>query len=252
MVGTAITMSASTGCSLARMRPISRRDSCTEVPPRPRVGPSEVHGFEDAQRSPGRLGEPHRMQPPVVESDQLSRLDVAHERRPHDVERTGLARHHEPVRQTPDRQGAHAVGVTRRVHAALVHHHEAVGALQARQHLHRGVLEAAEHRHLVGQQGGDDVGVGRRGHAAHGDELGELVGVHEVAVVSERQGVRAVGLEDGLRVLPRGRAGGRVARVPDREVAVQGRERRLVEHLAHEPEVLVDQDVVTVAHRDAG
>ncbi len=40
--------------------------------------------------------------------------------------------------------------------------------------------------------------------------------------------------------------------MPDRQVAVQRGERGLVEHLAHEAEVLVDQDVVAVADRDAG
>ncbi len=38
----------------------------------------------------------------------------------------------------------------------------------------------------------------------------------------------------------------------DGEVAVQRGERRLVEDLADEPEVLVDEDVVAVGDRDAG
>src|SRR5690606_18457169 len=54
-----------------------------------------------------------------------------------------------------------------------------------------------------------------------------------------------------LRVLPARRTGRRVARVAYREVADQGVERRLVEDLRHEPHVLVDEDLRTVARRDA-
>ena len=46
--------------------------------------------------------------------------------------------------------------------------------------------------------------------------------------------------------------GRRVARVPDREIAVQRGERGLVEDLADQPEVLVDEDVAAVGDRDAG
>ena len=47
-------------------------------------------------------------------------------------------------------------------------------------------------------------------------------------------------------------AGGGVARVADREVALERLEGRLVEDLRDQAHVLVDQDLATVAHRDAG
>ena len=79
----------------------------------------------------------------------------------------------------------------------------------------------------------------------------EVVGVDQVAVVAERD--RAVGgrAECRLRVLPGAGAGGRVARVPDREVALERVEGGLVEDLRDQPHVLVDQDLPAVADRDA-
>ena len=56
----------------------------------------------------------------------------------------------------------------------------------------------------------------------------------EVAVVAERDGAHAPVVEERLRVLPGVAAGRRVARVADREVAVQPGEASLVEHLRHE------------------
>ena len=60
------------------------------------------------------------------------------------------------------------------------------------------------------------------------------------------------GAEARLRVLPRRRAGRRVAGVADGDVALQGGERRLVEDLRHQAEVLVDDQRAAVADGDAG
>src|SRR6185436_10238939 len=82
------------------------------------------------------------------------------------------------------------------------------------------------------------------------DGGGQLPGVHKVAVVTERDRVHAVCLEHRLRVVPGRRAGRRVSGVPDGEVAVQRGQGGLVEHLADQPKVLVDQDVAAVGDRD--
>ena len=82
---------------------------------------------------------------------------------------------------------------------------------------------------------------------------GQLGGVHQVAVVAQRQaGAGLGGAERRLGVLPRGGAGRGVAGVADGEVAAQAAQRRLVEDLADQPEVLVDDDGGAVGHRDAG
>ena len=68
--------------------------------------------------------------------------------------------------------------------------------------------------------------------------------------MAERDCVGPVGLENRLGVLPCGRPGRGVPRVPDREIAVEGREGGFVEDLAHEAEVLVDEDVAAVGDGD--
>ena len=109
-----------------------------------------------------------------------------------------------------------------------------------------------------------------------GHLLRELGGVDQVAVVRQRDGggratvdVRGVRPASGaplrartarreacaqgrLRVLPVGRAGGGVPGVADRDMAPQARQGRLVEDLGDQAEVLVDDDPVAVADRDAG
>ena len=82
--------------------------------------------------------------------------------------------------------------------------------------------------------------------------VGEFGGVDQVAVVPEREaGAGAGGAEAGLGVLPRGGAGRGVTGVPDRDVALQGVERGLVEDLRHQAEVLEHDERRAVADRDA-
>ena len=93
----------------------------------------------------------------------------------------------------------------------------------------------------------------RPGHAGVGGLAGQLGGVHQVAVVAQRQaGAGLGGAERRLGVLPGRGAGRGVAGVADREVAAQAAQGRLVEDLADQPEVLVDDHRGAVGHRDAG
>ncbi len=80
--------------------------------------------------------------------------------------------------------------------------------------------------------------------------LAQLGGVDEVAVVRERHRARLGVTERRLRVLPGGTTRRRVPAVADREVAAQGGEARLVEHLGDEAHVLVDEQALAVARRD--
>jgi hypothetical protein len=84
------------------------------------------------------------------------------------------------------------------------------------------------------------------------DQLEKFGGVGQVAVVTE--GYRSAGgaAESRLRVLPAGRARGRVAAVADGEVPREAAQCRLVEHLGDEAHVLVNEDLVAVAGRDTG
>ena len=70
--------------------------------------------------------------------------------------------------------------------------------------------------------------------------------------MAEGDGAVGGGPERRLGVLPGAGAGRGVARVPDRDVALERVERRLVEDLRDQAHVLVDQDLPPVADRDAG
>ena len=139
--------------------------------------------------------------------------------------------------------------IPRREQAPLVHEDEAEGALERREHLERGGLEAVPG--LTRQERRDQVRV-RRGCAAAAGPFGQLERVHQVAVVPERERAMSVRLERGLRVLPCGRAGGRVAVVADPQVALQRGERGLVEDLRDEPELPVDEEVLAIGDRHPG
>src|ERR671919_515963 len=104
---------------------------------------------------------------------------------------------------------------------------------------------------LGGQERGHQVRVGC-GRPSTPHLLGQLLGIHQVAVVPQSQATLTVGLERGLGVLPRGGPGRRVSRVAHGQVALEGGECPLVEHLRDQAELSVHQDVVPVGDGDAG
>lgn len=201
-----------------------------------------------------RHGEPGRAQAVLVDRDQLARLDLADHARADDVERRRLAGHHPAALQPAEHQRAYAVRVAGRVEGRLVHEDEAERAAQSRQHLHRGRLDGEvgaagqQHRHegrVVGRAVGRQPPVG--------DLALEIRRVDQVAVVSEGDRRAGAGRPEGrLGVLPGRAAGGGVARVADGHVPAQARQRRLVEDLRDQAEILVDDDTRAVAHRDTG
>jgi hypothetical protein len=217
--------------------------------PEPRVRAREVDELEDAERVAFGPPEPRGDDASLVDAHQLAGLDVPQERRADDVERAGLGGDAEPVRQAADRERTQAVGVARREQAALVHHDERERALERGEHVDQGRLEVL--RWVPGEDRRDQIRVGG-GRAPGADPLGELERVHEVAVVPQRERPLAIRLERGLGVLPRGRAGRRIAVVPDPEVSAERRERRLVEHLGDEPQLLEHQDVLAVGDGHPG
>ena len=226
------------------------------------VGAGEVDVLEDAALA-RRLREPVGTQPVLVDRDQLAGLDLADHAGADRGERGVLGRDHPAAVEPAQHQGTDALGVAGGVQGVLVHPDERERSAQHRQHLERPLLERGVR--VVGEQRGDQPGVvGRRldvagvqrqlalrvGQLLH--QPLQLVGVDQVAVVAERDRAVRGGAERRLRVLPGAGAGGRVARVADREVALERVERGLVEDLRDQPHVLVDQDLAAVADRDAG
>ena len=221
-----------------------------------RVRAGQVHVLEQAARRV-RPGETPGPDAALVDGDQLARLDLPYERRTHDVQGRGLAGHHPAAGQLAQHQGTETLRVAGRVQGVLVHEHQRVGPADQRQRGQGTVLDAGHPR--IGEQRGEHVGVGGGPPAgkegvlavrAAGD-VRELQGVDQVAVVAEGQAGDRGGAERGLGVLPGRGASGRVAAVPDRDVAAQRGQRGLVEDLGHQAHVLVHHDPVTVADGDA-
>ena len=189
--------------------------------------------------------------PPSVERDQLARLHLAHQLGADDVEGAALRGDAEAIAELAQRQRPDPVRVAEGDHRALGHHHGRVGALEPRHHRGDRVLDRP--RLLDREQRGDDLRVG--GAAEVDPALAQLVveldRVGQVAVVGERH-LAAVVAPDRLRVLPRAAAGGRVADVADRHVAVERPQLLLVEDLGDEPGVAQGGDVAALAGGDPG
>ena len=220
------------------------------------VGPSEVDELEHAQRELlGRHGL-SRLDALGRHLDRLAGRDVAHVHGAHDVEAARLARDDPatPVGQLAEDERTHAVRVAEGVERLLGHEHDRV---RAGDELHR-LGDAAPdvvalHRERADERR-DDLGVGGRAEAQALalEGLAQLVRVHEVAVVGERDDLSADGRQVRLGVLPaRGGAGGGVAGVADRDVAGQRVEVALAEHARDQAEVLGDGHGLVIAHGDA-
>ncbi len=178
-------------------------------------------------------------------------MHFAHQLGADDVEGAALRGDDEALTQPPQRERSHAVRVAEGDDRALGHHHGRVGALQARHHVGDRVLD--ELAVVGGDQRRDDLRVGG---AAEGDpgllQLGpEVDRVGQVAVVGESQ-LATVVAPDRLRVLPGAAAGGRVADVADRHIALQRLQLLLVEDLGDEAGVAQRGDVAAHAGGDPG
>ena len=198
--------------------------------------------------------ERHRLahlQPALGQRDDLAGLHVAQELRADDVERAGLRGDAVAVAEHPDRQRPQPRRVAEGDDAVLGHHDRRVGALGALHHVGDRVLDRV--RLVRREQRRDHLGVRRRAEAdALLAQLGvQLDGVDEVAVVGQRD-LAPVGAPDGLGVLPRVRAGRRVADVADGHAALERAQLLLVEDLVDEALVAHRHDVAVLGGRDAG
>ena len=189
------------------------------------------------------------LEPALAQRDHLAGVDLPHQLRADDVERTALGGDEEVGPEAAERQRPDPVGIAEGADPALRHHDGRVGALEPRHRLDDRVLDPL----LVGrgQERRDDLRVGG---AAEGDapvaELGEqLDRVGQVAVVGERD-LAAVVAPDRLGVLPGAAAGRRVADVTDRHRPGEALQLLLVEDLGDEPEVAQGHDHPALAGRD--
>ena len=166
-----------------------------------RVGPREVDVLEDAERVPPRRHGLRCVQPVRVDPDDLARPDVADDLCADQVERTGLGRHHPVVADLPERQRSEPARVAKRDERVLDERRHGVGALKPAHRVRNGVHEW---RRVARHERSDELGVRAGGEPdAVRDELGaELLDVHEVAVVAERDRPGGSVMDQRLGVRP--------------------------------------------------
>jgi hypothetical protein len=85
----------------------------------------------------------------------------------------------------------------------------------------------------------------------HEELAAQLLGIHQVAVVRERDAERGIHVERLRLGFRRGRARGRIAAVRDAHVADEVAHVARAEHVAHEPAALVHVEAVALGRDDA-
>ena len=243
-------------------------------------GPGEVDQLEDAQGAASRRRIPDRARRPAgLEDDDLARLDVADELGADDVERRS-SRSRGPSRRDRRRPpvATTARGRERSATSPAASRPAAGRGRAAGSRTGRGRRSPAARRGSTrlyapwtrGRTRTSASTVSAAGSSARSavrssvsveagsrprppPELAEqLAGVDEVAVVADREGPPRPEAERRLGVLPDRRAGGRVAAMGDRQLALERRQAPLVEDRGDHPEVLVEHQLLAVADRDPG
>ena len=207
--------------------------------------------LEDAGRAALGLHHLAGLEPALAQRDHLAGVHLAHQLGADDVEGAALGGDDEAVAEPPQAERPDPVRVAEGDDRVLGHHHGRVGALEPRHHLRDRVLDRLAV--VGGEQRGDDLRVGG---AAELDPAPlqlapELDRVGQVAVVGEGD-LAAVVAPDRLRVLPGAAAGGRVADVADRHVALERLQLLLVEDLGDQARVAHRRDVAALAGGDPG
>ena len=185
----------------------------------------------------------------LVDPDDLAWPNVAHHVGADEVERAGLGRDHPVVSDLTERERSEPEWVTERDERAVDESRHRIGAFKAR---HCGGNRFGERRLVTRDERGDDLRVEPcRELDAVRDELGaQLLDVHEIAVVPERDGACSAVMDQRLRVRPFVGAGRRVARVADRHLAGERLELLLVEGMRDEAHLPQDREMPAVGDGD--
>ena len=216
-----------------------------------RVGTREVDVLEDAERVSSRRARLRAVQASVIDPDHLARPHVAHDLGSDQVEGARLRGNDPVLADLTQRQRTEAERIAEGDEDAVGDRRRGVRALETGHRARDGLLQRSG---VAGDESGDDlrVGPGAEPNVVL-EELGpQLLDVHEVAVVPERDGSRSSVVDQRLRVRPPVRARRRVPRVPDGELARKGLELLLVEDLRHEAHVADDRQPSVVGDSDPG
>ena len=104
------------------------------------VRPSQVDVLEQAALGFGHR-EVRRAQSVLIDRDELAGFDLTHERRPDDVQRGGLGRHHPATGESPQDERTHTLRIASGVEGVLVHEDERERASQDRQYIEGRLLK---------------------------------------------------------------------------------------------------------------
>src|ERR1700733_9330185 len=217
------------------------------------IGAREIHVLEDARRVPRGGDALLGVQPALfVDEHRLPGRHVAHQAERQAVERHALGGEHPlgAARRAPlaEHQRADAVRVAKAEHSVADDHGDhrvaaaaaAVERRQRREHVRRRDARRADALQLGGEHVQQHLRIGGGVQVAPvfaDQDLGELHGIGEVAVVAEADAVGRIDVE-GLRLGGTVAAGGRVTHVADADVALELEHVMLLEHVAHQAAAL--------------
>ena len=205
-------------------RPSAAAPRATRRPPITAVGAGEVDVLEHAQRA-RPVADACRYRGPFSSITTISPGSSSRSVRGADqVECAGLGREHPRVVEPADHERADAVGIAEADERALAHDHggrrRPRSGPSRRRSRRRGRRRRARRSAPRSPRCPRSSASTRRRASS---SLAQRGGVREVAVVPERDRAPARVAHHRLRVLPHGRAGGRVAGVADGDVARRGR-----------------------------
>jgi hypothetical protein len=216
------------------------------------VGAREVDVLEDAEAPPGGRERLDALHAALAAGDDLARLHVAHVSRADDVERAGLAGQDGRALELAEHQRPDAQRIAHADHARGGERDEAIRALD----LPKPVDQPVEQRAVGarGDQVDDDLGVhgGLEDAAALDQFAPEARRIGQVAVMPDGEAAGGELREQRLHVAQHGVAGGGVAVVADRGMAVQPADHRLaVQVVADLSEAAMGMELPAVERDDA-
>ena len=217
-----------------------------------RVGTREVEELEDAERATVVLREClDGLDALLVHDDELARTHLALELGADEIEGARLRRDHPVGAEAAETERSHAARISKRDKCSFGEHDDGEGAVELGHCVPDCLLQR---RRVVRDQRRDHLGVRGGGEpvAVRGQLRAELGGVRQVPVVAERDRSGGAVLHEWLRVPPLRRPGRRVARMPDRKLAVQAAKLPLVEHLRDEAHLAQRRQAALVGDRYAG
>jgi hypothetical protein len=194
----------------------------------------------------------HRAHPVGANHDHLAGLDIAHVGGVDEIEGARLRAHDPGVTQPAERQRAEPVRVADRDQVVARDQRERERAGELRDRLDERVLEGPGLRARIEVEHHLGIAVALKDRAGAHQPFTNLVRVHDVAVVADADlPVNAVD-QNWLRVTELALASRRVPRVPDRKLARELGQRRLVEDVGDVPHLADGADAQPVRGRDTG